>query len=624
MIKLNFIPFKKQEIRITIYRKKLLADEATQNTYREFFTNELGIREGYEIAFQPIIGFEPYNLEPYQHTNLIAKYLYYKLISGLPEEAYLIKRKDDPYNKKIHFKIGSHPKGEKCVWVQPYFLKSKGIWGILFDFSFIVHVIAEDEKYRLDRDILIASGTLSEKGNSNVDFYLFKYNHLKKFIKDYLPTINQILNENLDGELLEMPSMQLAPKVYLFGNGSINNSPYIGLTKNIPLSIVQEELKYYFLYRRVDRDIAVSLLKGLKGESNPTTFPGIERLFRIPFSNDKIKGSAVESFSEEIIDNEIQTIKSIGKNVIPIIITNSKKDEEDEYLYFFLKHKFTNAGIPCQVVTKELINNDYSLKYSLSNIALQIFSKAGGKPWKMKPASKEYLIVGIGQSYNLEKTEEGNKIEKNITYSVLTDSSGLFKDIQVLGEGIESDENYYNQLVTNISNIITKANYKKVTIHVPFRMSKDKILAKVAKGIPNDIELNVLVINNKNDFFGFNYANNGLVPFESTYIKIAKDEYLVWFEGLQYNNPKITKRFGNPLLIKFWYSTHPDQFHKEEYKESLLQDCINLSGANWRGFKAKQLPVSVFYCQRIAEFISKFKQYGLAHIEISNLKPWFL
>lgn len=267
--------------------------------------------------------------------------------------------------------------------------------------------------------------------------------------------------------------------------------------------------------------------------------------------------------------------------------------------------------------------NEYTLKYSLSNIGLQVFAKAGGQPWKMKSANPEYLIIGIGQSYNIEKSDGDTTVEKNITYSVLTDSSGLFKDIQVLGEGIE-DENYYQQLVNNLVNIINSSAYKKVSIHCPFRISKPKVLEKVVERISSDVELNVIVINNKSDFFGYDYDNNGLVPFESTYIKISADEFLVWFEGLQYNNPKITKRFGNPLLIKFWFTNRPEHYNNYKSKETLLQDCINLSGANWRGFKAKQLPVSVFYCQRIAEFIAKFKQYDLTHIEISNLKPWFL
>ena len=136
--------------------------------------------------------------------------------------------------------------------------------------------------------------------------------------------------------------------------------------------------------------------------------------------------------------------------------------------------------------------------------------------------------------------------------------------------------------------------------------------------------MSVLVINPKNDFFGFDYSSNALVPVESTFIKLSHDEYLGWFEGLQFNNPKVNKRFGNPLLIKFWFFSNKQYANDIAYKERLLQDCINLSGANWRGFKAKQLPVSVFYCQRIAEFIGKFQEYNLSHIDINNLKPWFL
>jgi Piwi domain len=623
-ISLNFIAFKNQDFGITIYRKEQVGNEFYENSSYYSLPNEDGKNTQYEIKFENQAGFEEYKLPNYFQTNLISKSIFDKLILGLSKEDYLIKR-DSDNNRKIHFIIENHLKGKKCVWIQPYFLKSRQTWGLLLNYNFVVSVDLEGkDKFKLDRDIQIASGSLNDKGGSNTDYYLFKHNYISKFIKEYLPIVNTILQDNLESSLLKLDSSLLSPKVYIFGNNTKNYSSYLGITRNPPLEEITEDTFFYFIYKKSDRDIAVSLLRGLRGETNPTTFSGMEKLFRLNFSNDRIKGVAIESFTPEIIDSEIISIKKLGENVIPIIITNSKKDGEDDQLYYWLKHKFTNKGIPCQVVTKELIRNDYSIKYSLSNIGLQIFAKAGGKPWKMKPATNEYLIIGIGQSYNIEKSEDGNIIEKNITYSVLTDSSGLFKDIQVLGEGVETDDNYYKQLVINISNIINNSGYNKVAIHVPFRMSKEKVLEKVVAKIPSNIELSVLVINDKNDYFGFDYNNNGLVPFESTYIKLASDEFLVWFEGLQFNNPKINKRFGNPLLIKFWFSNNKELFNDFRYKENLLQDCINLSGANWRGFKAKQLPVSIFYCQRIAEFIAKFRQYELNHIDINNLKPWFL
>lgn len=623
-INLNFLVFKNQDFGITVYRRKAELESFSDQFDYYDFKDDYGNIVKYEITYSPLEGFDEHKLPGYAKTGIISKKIYEKLIEISDGISFFIKRENE-YNRRIHYVIEQHPKGRKCIWIEPYYLKAENIWGLLFDYCFVVNTNKDEEtKFKLDKDILIASGTMNERGASNVDYYLFKHSYLQKFITTHIHIFNGRYDNLISDKLLSTPSKLLNPKIYIFGNGATSNSAYLGLSKNPPLKNFSAVVHFYFLYKKKDRDIAVSLLKGLRGELSPTTFSGMNKLFQIDFSNSLITGSAVDDFTDQIISDEILKIKQIGENVIPVIITNSKKDSQDDYLYFKLKHRLTNEKIPCQVVTKELVKNEYSLKYSLSNIGLQIFAKAGGKPWKMKPANEEYLIIGIGQSYTIEKGSNGNTIKKNIAYSVLTDSSGIFKDIQVLGEGIETDDSYYEQLISNISSIINTAYYKKISIHVPFRISKDKIIEKVIRRIPADVELSVLVINQKNDFFGFDYSNNGLVPFESTFIKLSNDEYLVWFEGLQFNNPKISKRFGNPLLIKFWYFNN-SQFEKDyAYKERLLQDCINLSGANWRGFKAKQLPVSVFYCQRIAEFIGKFQEYHFSHIDINNLKPWFL
>lgn len=621
-IALNFLVFENQDFGITIYRKKNLTEEFDEQFDYYDFDDEEGHQVKYKISYKPLEGFQEYRLPPYAKTGIVSKTIYEELKRASTGLNYFIK-KETEYNRRIHFIIELHPKGRKCIWIEPYFLKSKNVWGVLFDYCFVVNEVSEGHKIKLDKDILIASGVMNEKGGSNVDYYLFKHNYLQFFISKYLSNINATLESKLSTELYLFKSKLLASKTYIFGDEMSSPSSYLGLTKYHPLENIKEKVQYYFIYKKTDREIAVSLLKGLRGELSPATFGGMNKLFKVEFSNPIITGSAITEFSDDIIIQEIQKIKKLGQNVIPIIITNSKKEIEDDELYYKLKHHFTQEKIPCQVVTRELIRNEYSLKYSLSNIALQIFAKAGGKPWKMKPANSDYLIIGIGQSYTLERNEFGNTVKKNLAYSVLTDSTGIFKDIKVLAEGLESDD-YYEQFASNVTSIINSVSYRKISIHVPFRISKEKIINKITSRISGDIELSVLVINYKNDFFGFDYSNNGLVPFESTFIRLSHTDYLVWFEGLQFNNPKINKRFGNPLLIKFWYLNKPELDTGYEYKEKLLQDCINLSGANWRGFKAKQLPVSVFYCQRIAEFIGKFQEYNLPHIDINNLKPWFL
>lgn len=623
-IRLNFLAFEQQEFGLEVYRRQAQSGVFSDEYQYYDLPNDAGNKLKYEISTIPKEGFESYVLPSFYNTSIVGSRLFDKLEeASMSITARFEHKQDTALKRRLHFEMETHPKGKKTIWIEPYFLKTKSLWGVLIGFRFIVNEnLILDGKAQLDRDILIASGSLNSRGQSNLDYYLFKHEQIGKFIKQILPQINQNLRVKLKPELEEIPSFQLKPKEYIFKDGQ-SNSPYLGLTRYEPLTSVDPNQVYEFIYKSEDRNYAVALLRGLRGDTHPNTFTGMEKMFKVSFTNDKIKGTQIESLSETVIGDKIAEIKASSVNVLPIIITNTKDSSEDKQ-YYFLKNKFTNAGISCQVVTKDLIQNENSLKYSLGNIGLQIFAKSGGKPWRMKPATNEYLIIGIGQSYNIEHTGHGNTIEKNITYSILTDSSGVFKDIQVLSEGIESDSTYWQKLVTSIVEIINKSGSKRVVIHIPFRISKEKVLEKVSEQIGAEIEFSVLVINSKSDLWGFDYSNNGLVPFESTFLKLSKYEYLVWFEGLQYSNPKITKRFGNPLKISFWYSNKPQLLQDYSHKESLLQDCINLSGANWRGFKTKQLPVSIFYCQRIAEFIAKFREYHLEHIEINNLKPWFL
>ncbi|MEN9331084.1 MAG: hypothetical protein RLZZ94_174, partial [Bacteroidota bacterium] len=337
-------------------------------------------------------------------------------------------------------------------------------------------------------------------------------------------------------------------------------------------------------------------------------------------------------FDEQLasILNEIQNEPNY--NVLPIFVTNSKGNIQDEKIYYSIKHFFTKHNLGCQIVTKDLISNTKSLNWSLSNIGLQLFAKLGGKPWKVKPSTKQGLIIGIGSKHS-EKFKldpiSGNtihEIEKYLSYSVVTDSSGLFKEIEILSE-TNNENDYYDSLVSKLCQIIKKAiseNYKDIVIHTPFRISKEKVWAKIFSQIEEKINISILIINSDHKYFGFDLSKNALVPFESTYIPLSENEFLVWFEGLQFNNAPFSKPIGAPIYLNLWHSNNVDNFRNLQYKRGLLQDCINLSGANWRGFKAKQLPISIYYCQRISDFLKKFEEYNLEHIEFQNLKPWFL
>jgi hypothetical protein len=196
-------------------------------------------------------------------------------------------------------------------------------------------------------------------------------------------TLISYVDFTLADNLTQLNAYLLKPKIYQFHNDVENPSPYFGLQKNTPFQFPEKTTNFLFVFKESDRNIAISLLNGLKGISSPNTFSGIEKLFRIPFNNDCIIGKKVNELNIEVFNEIVSEVKAEqekGINLLPIIITNSKISDIDDRLYYLIKHTFTKNNIPCQVVTKDLINNINSLNWSLSNIGLQIFAKAGGKP----------------------------------------------------------------------------------------------------------------------------------------------------------------------------------------------------------------------------------------------------
>jgi len=293
-------------------------------------------------------------------------------------------------------------------------------------------------------------------------------------------------------------------------------------------------------------------------------------------------------------------------------------------LYYNTKFLSISHEEPCQVVTVDTLKNRSTLKWAAASIGLQLFAKAGGIPWKVLPSNERCLIIGLGQAHD----EEDGKVKRYFSYSVLTDSSGIFKDIQVLSHSsIES--NYLNDLGDKLQDLIQKhaQEYDKFAIHSPFKIRKNELdiiknkLGELNKTFDSQKEFCVVKINTDNKFFAFYPSSNSLVPYESTYTRLSQNEFLIWFEGLQYGSENVTKLISGPTHIQFYYSSK-DLNDRE--KISYLQDVINLSGANWRGFNAKSLPVSMYYCQIVAKFVKEFNRLGYDANDISNLKPWFL
>jgi hypothetical protein len=420
---------------------------------------------------------------------------------------------------------------------------------------------------------------------------------------------------------------KLATKRYVFGGNNQSNSQFQGILKNGPYLALQEECTLVFIFRNHEKSLSHEVYYALKGERF-STFAGMEKMFNYKMHKETIKGIGIEDYNETEIDNLINGIvrEFNSKKIVPIILVPWTRDTASDYqskMYYLMKYKFLKYNMPCQFVGIDKVRSYNAFKWSVSGIALQIFTKLGGSPWCLVPSTEKCLIIGIGQAHR--KNEQGG-IARHYSYSIQNDSSGLFRNIKLLSDNTDNDK-YLNGLAENLKEIIINqiSQFDCFVLHTSFRLRNDelKTIRRVIESLSNETgkEFAVLRFNDSHYYMGYDFNNNNsLIPYESTLVRITANSYLIWFEGVQYGYSSVKQRIGPPIQVSVDFSTTDDYNNILRY----FQDAINLSGANWRGFNAKSMPVSILYAHLLSGFISAFDAFKFGDLDIENITPWFL
>jgi hypothetical protein len=629
-VRLNFYPIIPQEFEFKIWRKEY-QEERKEGIFENLYRNSLPInddletRSDYWISFISLQNFEEFACNQHCNRKLTQHFLYYllseKAKTALRNHEYIVPI--DTFRKEVLFIIKEHPEGKEALSLEPYFLQPANKFGFLIDYQFCKHTDVP-----FSRIIQKLSLSLDNSFRSNRNFYIDKYQKIQEFFRNFEKRISPLKfggsQINISTTPEDLPTEMLETKKYVFGNGVTDTSQYKGIEQNGPLEGLNRPITLMLIYRKKDIFLVDDLIKALKGESHGVLFTGLEKIFKLKAV--VIEKIPVDEFSETTLNTVVEKVLSKKEtagdiSIMPVLIG----DKDDEKTYYSMKYKLLEGKLPLQVVTAQLIGRGEALKWSVSNIALQIFAKVGGKPWKVLASDEKTLIFGIGQAHQ----KSSGLIIKYFAYSVCTDSSGLYKKISVLGRS-DNETSYLQQLKTNIIATIEEyldGEYNKFVLHIPFKTRKSELNVIYetikdfvkSKRLPN-LDFVVLRVNAKNKFFGYAYTNS-LVPYESTYtlVSYSPRAYLVWLEGLQFHRATLYKRVSGPVYIEFYWSNRELE---ENERKNYLQDVLNLSGANWRGFNAKNLPVSIYYCQLVADFVKNFDGEIQDIENISN--PWFL
>ena len=629
-IALNFFPLVTDRFTITLYRLPYVEAERPKAGDEEAVRRNLevdGERDLYWTLFQEIENSTEIVCEPFENVYVTKDALRLALIQSCKENLdsslYCI---TEGFLPRVEIVTATYPEGLQVISLEPYLLRSRSQFGFLADFR--SHPTKE---YQRTRPALQLSLSLDKSGRRNSNYYADRHSHLAAFVSEFH---NAIFPITLPGgqqvqvarQLVELSPERLDVKKYIVGSSRVSSSQFMGIKQGGPLEQCPQDAHLYFLFREEDRPLSRALFRALRGDTF-NTFTGMKEMFRLPITNYSASGAPLADFS----DTEIQRIRdrvvadATGRNVVPIFLTPfSKHDQpEENAAYWKLKHAFLSKRLPIQVVASKTVANKEQLKWSAAGIGLQVFAKLGGIPWKVRPRSERCLIVGVGQAHR----EVNKRIERYFAYSVLTDSSGVFEEVRVLGEDQEEDR-YIESFSANLRQIFADYSdrFSSFVVHSTFAIRRNE-LERIASALIEKEEQSdtgsfvSLKFNDRKGLFGFAVDHNSRVPYESTMIPLARNEFLVWFEGLQYGKSTVRELVGSPLHVEF---TYPREGLNRDQQRAHLQDAINLSGANWRGFNAKSLPVSVYYAQIIAKYLREFERYGLPALDVNILTPWFL
>lgn len=627
-IALNFLPIEQQVFTICVYRKPY---EPGSLPSPGVSRRRLPLQEGgtgdFLVTHHAAPGFTESVCSTTANRELTKDALFSALLerctSSLSEQEY--RRHPDDLRRRVFFLLQQHEEGRQEVWLEPYYLAARDTFGFLADFSFF-----PKPEHRGSRRSQQLALSLDHRFLANTNFYADRFAALEDFGRRFhgrlFPLFINQVPLHVAKQLGRLPALSLQSKQYVFRDGRTSLSQFLGVKEYGPLHPPPPDAQLCFLYRPEDRALSQDLYRALHGDSFKT-FPGFAEMFQFSINKNNVTGITLRSFEANDIVAAAGKVLSdaAGRPTVAVVITpfDAWDDEEIKAPYWLLKHAFLSRRIPTQVVSIGTLATTNTLKWAASNIGLGILAKMGAAPWKVTPRTERCLIVGIGKAHRWT----GSLIEKYFAYSVLTDSSGVYEEMRVLGEAME-EQDYLEQLHTTLVSIVREysSRFSVFVIHVPFAIRRTELdtihnALKASVAGVDESRLVTMRFDDDSKFFGYAPANNSLVPHESSFVRLGDDEFLVWFEGLQYHNPNVRKRFGRPVHVRFDY---PRSGLSEERKRDYLQDALNLSGANWRGFNAKSLPVSVYYAKLIARHISHFQALGLSDVDFTGLPPWFL
>lgn len=359
-------------------------------------------------------------------------------------------------------------------------------------------------------------------------------------------------------------------------------------------------------------------------------FKGFGKMFRVPVAT----GQALRSLSvpTDLRDPAAAAVayrdaiaewagqpRADDPKLALVLVPHSEPWQTDRP-YYEAKAAFANLGVPSQMVTLELVEDERQFQWSAANIALASFAKLGGVPWTVEaPAGDNDLVIGIGRR---EVGPEGQR-RRIFGYAVTFVSNGTYR--QTWSFTPAADEDTYiarlEQAVEAALRADLDAQPRRLVVHLASRTGAREIDAVTRAMTQVGVSLPVafLRLDDSTLWDSADVGEDTWVAPKGLVVRLGERRALLHAEELGATGPP-----EGPLLVDLdeRSTVQVAQF------DDLVGQVFRLAHANWRGFNARSKPATLVYGEQLAGLVGHLADVQSWNPDLlSNdlrTRPWFL
>ena len=387
------------------------------------------------------------------------------------------------------------------------------------------------------------------------------------------------------------------------------------------------------LRRRIER-IKENLVRTIK--NNLRSICRVEHLHLDERNVENIGPTGIEELKEQI--------KSAAKADEPTVILLPIFREvlgmyNARYVYYVTKGLSLSHGVSTQVYTENtesrILNiGDY---YTILNLSLNIFSKAGGVPWALYDKLGANVLVGMNWSFLREEGRTG-PVTKVFAFAQTFDDGGVYRNMYAT---VAPEDRYIDGLKTIINEAVEETKRKvglveNVAILTAKRLKREElcILAEELNGI----NLYIALISDSIGIRAFNTSDRYYLIDRGTFFFLSDRKAFYAPQGVIEG---VSRRImGTPVLVKVEL-LHPLGATAKDNRQKLLE-LVRMVHAmtvmNWRTFMGlSRLPAPLHYAKLVSIFVREFTRFRAIEDAFPNIrkgllephgrvrdKPWFL